>query len=111
MYFVYFLALILTFLVRNVSAIVSYNQKWLLDIRMAITNLHLDEDVYFNVSVAEDILIEDHAKSSTHEGGDSAIEAGAWESGYITSTLRSIVQSVPKKYKKINLEHFDSTHI
>ena len=51
-----FFALILTSFVQNVSAIVSYHQKYLLDIRTAITNLDLDEDVYFNELEAQDIL-------------------------------------------------------
>jgi hypothetical protein len=43
-YFVCFFMLVLTFLVQNVSAIISYDRKWLLDIRAAITNLDLNEE-------------------------------------------------------------------
>jgi hypothetical protein len=38
----------LNFFLHNVSAIVSYDRKELLDIRTAITNLDLDDDFYFN---------------------------------------------------------------
>ena len=52
-YFVSYFPLIFTFLVHNASAIVSYDRKWVLDIRTAITNL----DFYFNESGAQDILL------------------------------------------------------
>jgi hypothetical protein len=56
-HFVCIFALILTLLVHNVSAIISYDWKDLLDIRTAITHLDLDEDFNFNESAAQDILL------------------------------------------------------
>lgn len=57
-YFVFcFFLLILTFVVRNVSAISSYDRKELLAIRTEITNFNLDENVYFNESALQDILL------------------------------------------------------
>jgi hypothetical protein len=48
MLFCVFFALILTFFVHNVSAIVSYDWKDLLDIRTMITNLDLEQDFQQN---------------------------------------------------------------
>ena len=56
-YFVCSLELILIYFVNNVSAIVSYDRKELLDIRTVINSLDLDEDFYFNESAAQDILL------------------------------------------------------
>ena len=53
-YFMFFFVLILTYFVDYVSAIVSYDQKQLLDIRTAITNLNLDKGFE---SEAQDILL------------------------------------------------------
>ena len=51
-----FSALFVIYFVHNVSAIVSYNRKELLDIRTAITHLVLDEDFFFNEAAAKDII-------------------------------------------------------
>ena len=40
-----------------ISAIISYNQKQLLDIRTANTNVDWDEDFYFIESAAVDVLL------------------------------------------------------
>ena len=87
------------FFLHNVSAIVSYDWKELLDIRTAVTNLNLDEDFYFNESEENNILITaDQSQILTiEEGGDGAIEAEArdtWQNyvrvDKIPSTLCSI---------------------
>lgn len=44
------------FFLHNVSTIISYAQKLLLDIKTAITNLDLDEGFYFHESAALDNL-------------------------------------------------------
>ena len=49
-----------------------FDRKKLLDVRTAITNLDLDEDFYFNESVAKDILLitnQARPKSPTFEKG------------------------------------------
>ena len=56
-YFIIIFLLILAVFVHNVSAIISYDRKELLDIRTSITNLNLDENFYFNELEANDILL------------------------------------------------------
>jgi hypothetical protein len=56
-YFMLFFTLIWTFLLHNISAVISDDQKQFLDIRIAITNLNLDEDFYFNKLAAVDVLL------------------------------------------------------
>ena len=56
-YFVCFFALFVTDFIHNVAATVSYDRKELLDIRTAITDLKLDEDMFFNESYAKNILL------------------------------------------------------
>jgi hypothetical protein len=46
--------LFVNYFVHNVSATVSYDQKELLDIRIVIIHLKLDEDVLFNESDSKD---------------------------------------------------------
>lgn len=49
-------------ILHNVSTIISYAQKLLLDIKTAITNLDLDEGFYFHESAALDILVRRQAR-------------------------------------------------
>ena len=51
------MSLFITYFVHNVAAIVSFDQKKLLDIRTAITHLELDKDFFFNESDAKDLLL------------------------------------------------------
>ena len=44
--------------VHNVAAIVSFDRKELLDIRIAIAHLKLDKEFFFNESDGRDILLQ-----------------------------------------------------
>ena len=56
-YFVFFLHWSQLFFAHNVSGIISYDRKQLLDISTAITNLNLDQHFYFNKSEALEIML------------------------------------------------------
>jgi hypothetical protein len=57
LFYSFFFRFVTCFL-HNVAATVSYDRKGLLDIRIVITHLKLDEELFFNESGGRDILLQ-----------------------------------------------------